>query len=155
MNPELMIVFIPGISAILFSLGGSQISQKLQGQKWVRRFLLPSFFLLMTLIAGFSWWQGLLVFLISCFSFHLGYGDRTKWWLKILVFALFGMISVPVGVSVWNMILVLLAPILMILSLSHLTGKVFVWKIVEASWGFLIGISLAFPLSQNGIIFMK
>ena len=154
MNPELMMVFIPGISAILFSFGGTQISQTLKGQKWVRRFLLPSFFLLMTLIAGFEWWQGLLVFLISCVSFHLGYGDRTPWWMKILVFLSYGLISLPVGISFWNLILVLLAPILMILSRSRLGGIV-VWKIVEASWGFLIGISLAFPLSNNGIIFLK
>ena len=155
MNPELMQVFIPGISAILFSLGGTQISQTMQGQKWVRRFLLPSFFLLMTLIAGFAWWQGLLVFLISCVSFHMGYGDKTSWWMKILVFLSFALISIPVGFSFWNGILILIVPLMMLLSLSHLVGKVFVWKIVEASWGFLIGISLAFPLSNNGIIFLK
>ena len=155
MNPELMQVFIPGVSAILFSLGGTQISQKIPGQKWVRRFLLPSFFLLMTLFAGFSWWQALLVFGISCGSFCLGYGDRTPWWLKCLVFLSYGMISLPVGISWWNLILVVLTPLLMILSRWKVTGKTFVWAIVCGIWGFLIGISLSFPLSQNGIIFMK
>ena len=76
MNKELYLVFLPGISWILFALGGTQISDKVPGQKWIRRYLLPLVYGIFIAIAGYTW-QAVAVAVLAALVYILGYGDKT------------------------------------------------------------------------------
>ena len=145
MNKELYLVFIPALAGLLFALGGSQISDTIKGQKWVRRFLLPFALLLPCVWIEFSWWQGLLVSLIACFVLHLGYGDKATWVKRALIFTGYGLISIPIGYSMWNIFTAIGCLLIMWLSRVGMP-KTFVWKVCEFSFGALIGIQVAFLL---------
>lgn len=164
LNPELYMVFLPAICAILFALGGTQISTTIKGQKWFRRFVLPAVVGL-TVGLAMTWWQGVLVFLINAAYPWRGYGDRASWFKRVLVFIGYGLRSIPIGWSLWNIFTPVAAMILFVLcnlrvnireyDPSHIElkfGDVFVWKFWEASMGFLIGFQIAYLLAGYGHI---
>lgn len=153
MSPELWLVFIPPVSWILFALGGSQISSTIKGQKWIRRFVLPTILAICVFVVQFAWWQSLAVFAISCLALHLGYGDRASWGLRGAIFLLYGAISLPIGVSYWNAITPIACLLMMFFSRIKFLNDTFVWKCVEGFMGLLIGIQVAYLLAGNGIIF--
>lgn len=144
MNKELFMVFLPGISWILFALGGTQISDRVQGWKGWRRFILPLFYAGATLWAGFSIWQAFLVMLISGAVYSLPYGERITWPLRILVGIGYGLISLPIGLSMWNVFTILGFIILFWLSNTKWASSIFTWKICEGFFGLLVGIQLAY-----------
>ena len=150
LNPQLWMVFLPGISAILFALGGTQISTTIKGQKWIRRFVLPT---ILGLSVGFaiSWWQGLLVGLLSCFMFHLGYGSGASgWWERAAIFLGYSIISVPIGLSFWNIPIFFWCLGGMAISQSKWGRSTLVWKVWESGGGYLVGQSIAFILAGYG-----
>jgi hypothetical protein len=164
LSPELYMVFLAPICALLFALGGTQISTTIKGQKWLRRFVLPA---ILGLAVGFAitWWQGLLVGCLACASLHQGYGDRASWLKRTLIFLSYGLISLPIGWSLWNIFTPIIAMSLFVLcnlkvdirdydpSHIHLKfGDVFVWKFFELSMGFLIGFQVAYILAGHGHI---
>lgn len=151
MNPELLMVFVPGISWILFALGGTQISTTIPGQKWVRRWLLPIIYC-MTALCCVPWWQALLATLPAIGFFSLGYGDSTPWWQKILVGASYALIGVAVGISWWNLVTCVGFSVLFLLSNTSWSKNMFMWKICEGFFGLLVGIQLAYVLMGCGII---
>ena len=156
LNKELLMCFLPGISWILFSLGGTQITEdnSIKGQKWLRRFVLPFVYFLTCLIMSVTWWQSLFVACIAIGAFHLGYGLHTSWGGRILVGFTYGMISLPIGVSFWNLITVVMFIILFWLSYyGNKTGwsKLFIWKICEGFFGMFVGIQLAYLLIGYGL----
>ena len=151
MNPELLMVFVPGISWILFSLGGTEISSKIPGQKWIRRWLLPTIYL-MTAMCCVPWWQAILATLPAIAWFSMGYGDSTPWWQKVLIGVLYATIGAAIGISWWNLGTAIGFSVLFLLSNTKLTEKIFMWKICEGFFGLLVGIQLAYVLMGCGII---
>ena len=149
MNSELIMIFLPGLSWILFALGGTEISQKIKGQKWIRRFLLPAMY---GFICFFfvAWWQALLVTSLSCFAFHLGYGDSKTWLDRLGVAGWYSAIALPIGFSFWSIITGLMFLALFWLSNNKYTKELFVWKIVEGCIGLFIGVQIAYVLLGKG-----
>jgi len=151
MNVEMLMVLIPGLSWVLFALGGTQISPTIGGQKWIRRFLLPGLWCL-TAFFYTTWWQAPLATLPAMLFYSLGYGDSTPWWQKILIGCSYGLIGVAVGISWWNLVTPIMFSLLFFLSNWKPTEKMFSWKICEGSFGLFIGIQLAYTLMGGGII---
>jgi len=145
MNKELWLVIIPAVSWLLFSLGGTQISSTIPGKKWIRRYILPAFYLLCCLAAT-TVFKSVVVALLAVGAFSLGYGQSKPYWYKFLVGCGYGMISLPIGYSWWNLIIPVGFISIFALSNWKPTAKVFVWKICEGSFGLLVGISLAYVL---------
>lgn len=152
MSPSLWMIFLPGISLMLFALGGEQISDTIPGQKWIRRFVLTFIYGLCVFLAGFQWWQGLAVFIVATFVFHLGYGDRASWPMKALIFAGYGLISAPIGLSWWNPITAVGCFVMMVFSNWKWLAGTFVWTAVCGLFGALIGIQISFLLAGQGLI---
>lgn len=145
MNKELYLVFIPAFAGLLFALGGTQISNTIKGQKWIRRFVLPFGLLLPCVLMEFSWWQAWLVSLIACFVLHLGYGDKATWVKRAVIFAGYGLISIPIGLSWWNLI-TFLGCLFLFVATRVFAQKIVVHKVFELMCGVLIGIQIAFLL---------
>lgn len=152
MNPEMWMVIMPALGWLCFALGGTQISDKIEGQKWIRRFLLPILWGVCIFLAGFAIWQAIVTTILAIGMFHLGYGSKTSWKMRLLTFAGYGIISSPIGLSFWNPITFGLCAILFLLSNTKITSSVFVHKIIEGSWGALIGVQLSYLLAGNGIV---
>ena len=150
MNKELIMVFLPGISWILFALGGTQISDKVQGWKGWRRFILPFVYFLFC-IFNVIWWQSLLVAVIASGVYSLPYGEKLKQWQRVLVGIGYGLISISIGVSFWNLFTVVGFLGLFKLSNTKWSANVFVWKICEGFFGLLVGIQIAYLLMGYGI----
>lgn len=150
MNSELWMVIVPAIGWALFALGGTQISSTIKGQKWIRRFVLPFLFALCVGLAGVAIWKAVLVAILAIGFFHLGYGDRSSWPMRLVIFSGYGIVSAPIGLSFWNIFTALGCFVMMFLSRTKLTANIFVWKICEGAFGALIGISISYLLAGNG-----
>lgn len=147
LNKELWLVIVPAYSWFLFAFGGTQISDKIEGQKWLRRFILPLLWALSIFMAGFALWQAILVMLLGIGILHLGYGSKTSWTIRLLVFLGYALISAPIGLSWWNPI-TFFGCILMFLGSNSLFSATLVWKIVEGFFGLLIGIQISYCLAR-------
>ena len=152
LNNELLMVFLPGISWILFALGGTQISKKIQGWKGWRRFILPFVYGIFCTITNIIWWKVMLVMALAGIVFSLPYGHKVSWKIKSLVALGYGVISLPVGFSIWNIFTVVGFLSLFKLSNMKLTSNIFIWKICEGLFGLLVGIQLAYVLMGKGVI---
>jgi len=139
-------VFLPGISWTLFALGGTQISDKVPGWKGWRRFILPIVYFITCLIAGITLWQNLLITGISVGSYSLGYGEKKSWPQKAIVGLMYALVSIPIGISAWNLFTMGGFLGLFALSNTKLTANMFTWKICEGFFGLLVGIQLAYIL---------
>jgi len=149
MNPELLMVFLPGCSWILFALGGTEISSKIKGQKWIRRFLLPVIYGIICLFFV-AWYQAILVTGMAIIGFSLGYGDSKSWLERTAVAGWYSIISLPIGLSFWNVSTGLMFLGLFWLSNNDATKEIFVHKIWEGTMGLMIGIQLAYVLIGKG-----
>jgi hypothetical protein len=148
MNKELVMVLLPGISWILFALGGTQISSSIQGQKWIRRWVLPAAYFIACMFF-MSWWLALLTAVQAIVVYHLGYGEQIPLERKFAIGCGYASIGAFIGLSWWNAITVLGFITLFILSNTKLTQNVFVWKICEGFFGLLVGIQLAYILMER------
>ena len=152
LNAELFMVFVPAISWMLFALGGTQISNEIPGWKGWRRFILPTVYLIACLIGGIAWWQALLVSVIAGAGYSLGYGESKTWWQRALVGLAYALITVPVGLSIWNAFTAIAFITLFWLSNTKLTANIFIWKVCEGFFGLFCGIQLAYTLMKLGVI---
>jgi hypothetical protein len=155
LNKEIWMVLLPAFGWLLFALGGTQISDKIAGQKWTQRFLLPAIFALCIFLARYVWWQYISVAMLACLMFHLGYGSKTSWKIRLLVFTGYGLISAPIGLSFWNLITSMACAVMFLLSNTKFTAKIFVWKIVEGFFGLLIAIQISYIMAGYGLIWIK
>lgn len=144
MNKELWLVILPGLSWILGSLGGTEISPTIKGQKWIPRFLLPSCYGLSLFAASFMWWQYLLVTSLAIGVFCLGYGSSKSWQMRCLVALAFGCISLPIGFSFWNIATTVTFISVFMLSNWASTAKSWTWKICEGFIFCMVGIQIAY-----------
>lgn len=147
MNKELWCVFIPPISALLGALGGTEISTTINGQKWIRRFLLPAVWCVCVWICA-SWWQGLMVGGIGILAACMGYGSSHDWNDRILAAIMYGAISFPLGITAWSFMAMAVLPAMFLLSNWQKTADIFTWKICEATIWFVVGLSVAYPLAM-------
>lgn len=150
MNPEMWMVIMPALGWFCFAMGGTQISDKIEGQKWIRRFLLPILWGICIFLAGCTIWQAIVCMIPAIGMFHLGYGSKTSWKMRLLTFAGYGIISTPIGLSFWNLITFGLCALLFLLSNTKITSGTFVWKVCEGMFGAAIGIQLSYLLAGNG-----
>lgn len=149
LSPELFMVFIPGISSILFALGGTQISNTIKGWKGWRRFILPTVYFISVMIVAF-WLRSLLVTGIAVLSYSMGYGEKHSWWIKTLIGVLYSIISIPLGISWWNLITLVVFLVLFKLSNMKFFAHIFIWKICEGIFGYIVGIQLSYILARGG-----
>jgi hypothetical protein len=153
MNKELIMVALPAISWLLFSLGGTRIAEdnSIQGQKWIRRFVLPGvYFLFCLFLVG--WIKASIVTAIAIPAFCLGYGMGKSYIYRFMVGCGYALISLPIGISWWNLVTAITFIALFKLANTQLTRKMFIWKICEGAFGLTIGIELAYSLMGKGII---
>lgn len=156
LNPQLWTVFLAPISSMLFVLGGTGISTTIKGQKWFRRFVLPTIYFACVWAAGFTWWQGLLVFFVSGFAFHQPYGSGAKsWWRKLLTFAMFGLPGLVIGWSWWSPVTFVGASVSFYLTTDSPWKKhIYLlqgWKFFELLTGLLVGIQISYLLGGYGV----
>ena len=155
-NPELWMVGIPPVSWGLFALGGTQISPTIKGMKWIRRFILP-------IVLGVCVWLGLgngwLNIVRACAVaglgigfLSMGYGNGKTWLYRFMVGCLYGCISLPLGISWWNLACPIVFITFFVLSNVPVVAKIFTWKICEGMFGLSIGVSIAYLLMGNGIV---
>lgn len=138
MNEWIQITTVCG-SAFLFSAGGTKITPKLGGQKWLRRELLPVFLAFIALIRGVLWWKCLLFAILTDLVFRLPYGERTPLPLKALVFASYVLPTALFGLTPWQPILASASFILFIASNHPKTAKFFHWAVCCSAIGFIYG----------------
>lgn len=160
MNVELWYILIFVLSGGLWAFGGTEISKTVEGQKWIRRFLLPvALGLCLKFGLDVATWKVASFSLLSMASFSMGYGDRSPWWKfkgrhdtesgqwiwwwyypKWVTAICIYLPTVFIGLSWWLVI----APIVFLLTfwLSRHDRKSFRWKIVEFIHGSMVGLCL-------------
>lgn len=141
---EWLQILIMALSGVLFAAGGTHI-EKLGGQKWIRRILLPVFVGIASYYASLKSEKGklkpwqLLSFVILSIFLHMGYGERTPYWKKLLIFTGYSASSLLIGWSWW----VVITPVVLFLMFLGSNWKplatTFFWK----SWEFLAGVLIA------------
>lgn len=152
LNTELFMVFLPAVSWFLFALGGTQISNTIPGWKGWRRFILPAVYLLACFIDGIIWWKAVLVAAIAGAGYSLGYGEGKAWWQRALVGMTYALITIPIGLSAWNVFTAVTFITLFRLSNTEITANIFIWKVCEGFFGLFCGIQLAYMLMGLGLI---
>ena len=147
MNEWLMIL-IMALSGVLFAAGGTHI-EKIGGQKWIRRILLPLSLGIATYYASLKDtekgklkpWQ-LLAFAFLSVELHMGYGDSSPWWKKALVFSFYGATSLFIGFSWW----VVITPVVLTLMFMASNWKPLATTVFWKAWEFLAGVLIALCL---------
>jgi hypothetical protein len=155
LNPELLMAILPGTTGILFALGGTQISDKQGGIKWLRRIGI-------TLAVGVAtafiahWIQALLAAAATFGLLSMSrYGSSHSWLERAITALCFGLIGAVCGLSLWNLFTVLGFLAMFMLSNSNMTRILFIWKIVEFATGALIGIQVAYSLMGFGWTWLR
>ena len=133
LNNELPYIVLLPLSSLLWMLGG---------WKWKgwRRFVLPLVFLSSCLLAGVSLLQSLGVLIIALIATALPYGENSTWTQRIITSVSFGMIGIPLGLSLTMVI----PPIVFILGWIASNKMKMQWKIVEG----LTGLAVAIPIAD-------
>lgn len=139
MNKEMYMVVVPAVSWLLFALGGTT-------NKGWRRYALPLFYWLVCTLEDRM--GAIFVGMLAMIVFSLGYGDGSKWEKRLAVFASYGLISLPIGWSAWNVITPIDVTLLYLLSNYKKTASTFVWKICEGMMGALVGVQVAYVLMR-------
>ena len=138
-NKEIIMIVVMGLSAILFSLGGTG-NWAFANKLW-RRIGVPLTIFFGCLIWNPTWWFLLIacaLLALACFS---GYGEKKSWWFRIIVFAGFYLPSLLVGFSWWVVIAPVLTCLMFLASNWLPLAKTFYWKCVEFNYGALIAIT--------------
>lgn len=138
---EWLMIPTMAVSGALFAAGGTHI-EGIGGQKWLRRYLLPCFLAFICVLSGVKIWVGVVYGLILIPALSAGYGSRTAYCLKVLVFTCYGIPSLLIGFSWWVVICpALLAALFAASNWKPLATTVF-WK----SWEFLAGVLVSLCL---------
>ena len=136
-NEELVQIAALTSGGVCFSLGG------MRGGRFVRRYALP---LALSgcawLLTGFWSWRLVAFALALSFALHLGYGERTPYWRKFLVFCLYAASTLFFGFTIWQIITPVIMMLLFIASNAMKFATEFRWKVVEFIWGVLIAATL-------------
>ncbi len=125
-----------GSAGILGAIGGT-------GFKPARRFILPLILGFLGFLAGFLWWKCLIVWLGLTIAFCFPYGQKTPYWLKLLVACTFTLSTLAFGFTWWQIITPLTFIGMFKLSNTKWAGNIFQWKVVEFLTFALVGITIA------------
>lgn len=118
----------------LFALGGT-------GYKWARRYVLPvAIALPMAFIAHI--WPILAYTLFLSIALHMGYGDRSNYFKRFVIFCGYSFPCLFLGFSWWILATPVLCLVLFALSNSQRTERMFFWKFIELTYGVLIAVTL-------------
>jgi len=124
------------IGGACFAIGGT-------GPKWVRRYVMPVLLAAIAVFAGDKPWQALCMALCLVVSLSMGYGERTPFWRKVLVFCSYFASTMWLGFTPWQVFGPIFITIIFYLSNTAATSKMFFWKSCEFIMGSLIGITVA------------
>ena len=138
---EWLIILTISVSGILFSAGGTHID-KIGGQKWLRRYLLPCFLAIMAFLSGVNVWWQLCILLALIVPLSAGYGSNSPYWKKVLVFTAYGLPTLAIGFSWWVVIMPVTLTLLFMASNWKPLANTVYWKAWEYLAGTLIGITL-------------
>jgi len=130
---ESLILIVLILTPLLYSLGGIFF-------KPLRRFGIPLLYLVVAFLAGTLSLKIGLMCLALCVALHLGYGDNSNWFMRLVYALAITLPSLIVGFNFWAIVL----PIVF-LGTYYLSNKpkwqyVFSWRICEAIVGFFMGI---------------
>ena len=138
---EWLMIYVMASTGILFAVGGT-------GFKWARRFVLPLNLAAIGLICHEPAWR------LACFAVSLivalclPYGERTAYWLKAIVFCMYGLPFLWLGWTWWIIMVPVGMMLMFVLSNWKYTADIFFWKGVEFMWGLML--ALAFIGVVNG-----
>lgn len=138
---EWLMIIIMMVSGGLFAAGGTHI-EGIGGQKWIRRYLLPAFLVLMAYLSGVHLWWQLTILMVLIVPLSIGYGTNSPYWKKILVFIGYGLPTLAIGFSWWVVIMPVTLTLLFIASNWKPLASTVFWKCWEMLAGTLIGITL-------------
>lgn len=135
MDKELAYILMMTAGVLLWTLGGYR-------WKGFRRFILGPVLCALLLVAGFRMWQAILTGLLTIGVAHLGYGENSPWWKKILTALSYNLPSLVFGWTWW----LVLQPIIFLgtfaLSNTKATEKDFVWKVCEGIAGLIFVVTI-------------
>ena len=132
MNKEFAYIILLPAGSLLWMLGGYR-------WKWMRRFLLPAVFCGAAVLFGVPWHYALMMAVIGCISFSLPYGEHSGWDVRVVTALSFGMVSLPLGITLWQ----LAAPIVFLATWVLSNKNNWQWKICEAMTGFAVALPIA------------
>jgi len=132
MTKEVLIIGVPAVSWVLFSLGGI-------GPKWIRRFFLSCFLGGIALLTGFIWWKVALFTLSLMVVLCLPYGNNTPILGRGVVILCYGLAFLPLKLTPIVLIPPITFGLFYWLSLKY---NWLSWKIVEGLVGLSLGITL-------------
>ena len=132
MNKELAYIILLPLSSFLVPLGG------FRWKGW-RRFILPICLFSVCLLFSVSLARSLGVGILCGISTSLPYGENSSWTMRIITAITFGIIGIPLGVSV----LMVVPPIVGIIMLALSKWGIIQHKICEAVIGFAIALPIA------------
>lgn len=148
MNEWLMILTMI-VGGGLFAAGGTDIP-KIGGQKWLRRFLIPSVFFIFMFASQILWWKAALVAVGLCVAFHLPYGERSSYFVKSITAICFVAPTLFLGFSIWQIIVPVMFIGMFYCSNNKYLSRYFPWKVVEFSVGTGIAITIVQLINQVG-----
>jgi len=136
MNENLILITII-FTCLFYSLGGLGTPPFKKG--W-RRYGIPLLYTIISIINGSYNFNVFLATIILCIALHLGYGENSNWFMKV-VYAL--AISLPVLIIKFNFWMIILPVIF--LGTFYLSNKpkwqyIFNWRICEALSSGILGI---------------
>jgi len=146
MNEWLMILMMM-CGGTLFAAGGTDIP-KIGGQKWLRRFVLPSVIGLLAFLSHIVWWKCLILTTGLMVAFHLPYGERSSYFIKMLTAISFILPTLILGLSIWQIITPLNFLLMFYCSNNKYLSRFFPWKVVEFSVGVCIAITVVQLLNR-------
>ena len=149
MNPELLFILMAILSGGLFALGGTG-DWKFASKAW-RRYALPLAVGGCLVLLGIDYWRVGGAMAALCGFLHLGYGDKTPWWERILVFTSYGIPSIFIGKAGFLHFNWWLAIIPSLLTLGFLASRIksFQTSVFWKSWEFFAGTMIACSLYAN------
>lgn len=147
MSGELYIILCVLVSP-LWALGGTEMPYFKTGFKWLRRFVLPAIWGMLTFFAGFEIWRCIAMAASFSVVFSLPYGDRTPKWLKFIVFMALPLPTLWLGFNIWQVISGVLCFLMWALSNWKPTEKIFEWVVSCLLIGAFLGITVGKLIAQ-------
>jgi len=128
-----------GILAILI---GTPLLYSLGGMFWkpLRRFGIPLFLLVVAFVSHIYNMNLFLSCVALCIALHLGYGEHSNWFMRIVYALAISAPSLLVGFNFWAIVLPVVFLSTYILSNSPKWKDIFNWRVCEFLVGSFMGI---------------
>jgi len=130
-----------GLCWLLFPLGGTgEWALASRAWRWLGIPVVTSFYLARHGVPLWTWYWP---YILLAATLSLGYGESKPYWYKLLVGFAWAVPSMFLAFTWWQAVLPTMWIWMFIFSNSHvrLAKNLFVWKVVEFTIGFLIGMT--------------